>query len=579
MAISDRGSSSRVVVACLALLAGCDPVGRAPLVEGADGSQESGSMADGTRERSVQSAFPAPAPGDDGKIIGENDLTPVSANGDNIPAKYRPLLNAFGKLSVGCTTTHLGDGLAVASGHCFNATSQRVDNTSCAGVTVEWGARSGSPAYLTSNCEVVLAMQKTADIDYAIFRVAPAPTAKVAMRYTTRAAVDTPLTMFSHPLGRPLEWSKTCVLRPGSEGGWGANLFSHQCDTDSGSSGAAAIDDNSLEVVGIHNGGRVPWNYATYLANTPVGEFVADGNKPPTVAFTSPASGAQVSGVTQVAAEASDSDGTVAKVVFELPGGQRVEDSAAPFAIDWDTATAPEGAQVLKAFAVDNRGTSSAVVTRNVTVAPNTSTELVNGVARQNLSGGAGVELRYTFKVPAEALDLTFEIHGSTGDADLYVRFGDPPTTTAYDYRPYRSGSDELVNAAVRTGTWYVMVRGYTDFSGLSLKATYRKSGDAKLLANGVPESNLAGDFGSQTLYRVDVSAAMGTLRIETRGGTGDVDLYVKYGSPPTLTNFDYRPYKGGNNELVETGVRQGTWYIMLHGYSNYAGVTLTASY
>jgi hypothetical protein len=48
------------------------------------------------------------------------------------------------------------------------------------------------------------------------------------------------------------------------------------------------------------------------------------------------------------------------------------------------------------------------------------------------------------------------------GDADLYVRIGQRPTTSSYDCRPYKSGSDEECEVQISTPTrLFVMVRGY----------------------------------------------------------------------------------------------------------------------
>jgi hypothetical protein len=56
----------------------------------------------------------------------------------------------------------------------------------------------------------------------------------------------------------------------------------------------------------------------------------------------------------------------------------------------------------------------------------------------------------------------------------MYVRFGAAPTTTQYDCRPYTSGNAESCTQTPRAGTWHVMVRGYSAFSGVSLKGTHR---------------------------------------------------------------------------------------------------------
>jgi hypothetical protein len=61
-----------------------------------------------------------------------------------------------------------------------------------------------------------------------------------------------------------------------------------------------------------------------------------------------------------------------------------------------------------------------------------------------------------------------------TGAADLHVRYGGPATTTAFDFRPYAGDANETVRVgAPRAGTWYVMVNGYTAYSGVSLTASW----------------------------------------------------------------------------------------------------------
>jgi endonuclease I/methionine-rich copper-binding protein CopC len=108
------------------------------------------------------------------------------------------------------------------------------------------------------------------------------------------------------------------------------------------------------------------------------------------------------------------------------------------------------------------------------TTAGSSSTVLQNGVAVTGIGGAANVEKRYTMTVPSGASNLNFAISGGTGDADLYVRFGSAPSTTAYDCRPYASGNNESCPfAAPSAGTWHVMVRMYNTVSGVSLTGSY----------------------------------------------------------------------------------------------------------
>lgn len=79
----------------------------------------------------------------------------------------------------------------------------------------------------------------------------------------------------------------------------------------------------------------------------------------------------------------------------------------------------------------------------------------------------------FAITVPAGATKLTINQSGGTGDADLYVRKGSQPTTTAYDCRPYKSGNTESCSiTSPASGTWYVSVYAFSTYSALSVKAT-----------------------------------------------------------------------------------------------------------
>ena len=99
-------------------------------------------------------------------------------------------------------------------------------------------------------------------------------------------------------------------------------------------------------------------------------------------------------------------------------------------------------------------------------------------------------------------------------------------------------------------------------------------------LSNGTPVTGLSGSRGSAQYWTLAVPSGASQLVIKTSGGTGDSDLYVKFGSNPTTSSYDCRPYRTGTNETCRfNSPSTGTYYIMLSGYAAYSGVTLTASY
>lgn len=211
---------------------------------------------------------------DTSNIIGANDLRSVAANGENLPERFRNVIDAVGRMSMGCTGTHIGNGLVLSAGHCFANTSSA--QAICNRTYVQFGYRKGVAPYLTTRCVEIVSMQLTSRKDYVLFRVATVPKAKMEVSLTVPQS-GTTVTIFGHPQGRRLEWSQNCSLQDSRN-----ILYSdiaHRCDTEPGSSGSVIIDANTLEVVGIHNGatgvwnwqqGRyVPWNYGTFLGATP----------------------------------------------------------------------------------------------------------------------------------------------------------------------------------------------------------------------------------------------------------------------------------------------------------------------
>ncbi len=212
-----------------------------------------------------------------------------------------------------------------------------------------------------------------------------------------------------------------------------------------------------------------------------------------------------------------------------------------------------------------------------------TGGELENGVAETNLSGGQGSETFFTIEVPADAEDLLVEISGGTGDADLYVRFGAEPTTDTYDCRPWLNGNDESCDFDdPQAGTWHIMIRGYEAYAGVDLVASFEEpaGGGGNELANGEPVTGLSGQQGSETFFTMEVPDTASSLEFAISGGTGDADLYVRFGAEPTTNTYDCRPWLVGNEETCDFDDPQaGTWHVMIRGYEAYSGVDLVGSF
>lgn len=124
-------------------------------------------------------------------------------------------------------------------------------------------------------------------------------------------------------------------------------------------------------------------------------------------------------------------------------------------------------------FTVRVTDAAGATHTRAFTVVVARIVTLANGVAVTDIGGAAGSIRYFSIEVPAGTSRLTVATSGGTGDVDLYLRRGALPQEFAYDCRPFRPGAEETCSiASPAVGTWYIMLRGYSDHAGVTLVAT-----------------------------------------------------------------------------------------------------------
>jgi hypothetical protein len=97
-------------------------------------------------------------------------------------------------------------------------------------------------------------------------------------------------------------------------------------------------------------------------------------------------------------------------------------------------------------------------------------------------------------------------------------------------------------------------------------------------LTNGQVVSGLAGVRDSWRFYKISVPAGRATVDASIFGGTGDADLYVRWGALPNLDDWDGSPYLNGNNETARMlNFPAGDWYIGVNGFADYSGLSLRA--
>ncbi len=143
--------------------------------------------------------------------------------------------------------------------------------------------------------------------------------------------------------------------------------------------------------------------------------------------------------------------------------------------------------------------------------------------------------------------------------------------TVSVTFKPTASGT--------RTGSLTVSDNATNGPQTASLTGTGASS-SGSVLTNGVGVAISDASANHPQNWTMVVPAGATNLVFSISGGTGDADLYVKFGSAATTSSYDCRPYIGGNNETCTiANVQAGTYSVMVNGYSAYSGVTLKGSY
>jgi PKD repeat protein len=274
----------------------------------------------------------------------------------------------------------------------------------------------------------------------------------------------------------------------------------------------------------------------------------APANVAPVANFTFTTSGL----VANFTDTSTDSDGTIASRSWNFGDGTT------------STATNPSktyaaaGTYTVTLTVTDNAGATNAK-SSSVTVSASAcgGSVLCNGVAVTGISATTGASVNYTMVVPAGATGLRFVIAGGTGDADMYVRFGSAPTDTVYDCRPYASGNAETCNiATAQAGTYYVRLKAYAAFSGVSLTGSYTVAPPAGPSFTNTTAVTIGDNttINSTIVVSGVTGAAPATLRVpvnitHTYQGDLRVDLIAPNGTVFNLWNRT----GGGTDNIVQT--------------------------
>ncbi len=99
----------------------------------------------------------------------------------------------------------------------------------------------------------------------------------------------------------------------------------------------------------------------------------------------------------------------------------------------------------------------------------------VSDLALTNVSGVQDSWTYYDLTLPDCATSLSISMRGGSGDADLYVNYGDRPTASSYDCRPFETGNNESCEfSSVKSGVYHIGLYAYKDYAGVNLSSTHQ---------------------------------------------------------------------------------------------------------
>jgi len=190
----------------------------------------------------------------------------------------------------------------------------------------------------------------------------------------------------------------------------------------------------------------------------------------------------------------------------------------------------------------------------------------------------------YNFTIPQPAFEVSppfagvdegtsLQLEATAGGNPVQVTWkSDDPTIAAVS-------ATGLVTAVKPGGPVGIIATGADGFTASS-SITINKLQGTQVAKGAVTQ--LAGEEGTEALYRIFVPAGTTSLRVTVSGGEGDIDLLVKRGTPPKSDFSDYdcaAAVAGNEEECIVPSPQSGTWYILIQYFDTSSGATLVATY
>ena len=168
-------------------------------------------------------------------------------------------------------------------------------------------------------------------------------------------------------------------------------------------------------------------------------------------------------------------------------------------------------------------------------VDPEDAITLTPGVEYGLLSGYDGLNQYFKVEVPQGTERLVVDLNDGAGDASLYMRLDQAPTTATYEHHSTSEGANDRIAFNDPTpGWWYILLTSESAFTGVNIVAEFADryvwdyDGTPIQLYNDEPLDGISVAKSGEISFFANLEEPGSMLWLETYGGSGDIMLYIE---------------------------------------------------
>ncbi|MBY0574339.1 MAG: PPC domain-containing protein [Undibacterium sp.] len=190
----------------------------------------------------------------------------------------------------------------------------------------------------------------------------------------------------------------------------------------------------------------------------------------------------------------------------------------------------------------------------------------------------AGSSALYVITIPSETRLVSVKLSGGSGNGDVYVQQNVAPTITNYFAKSTGPDNNEnLPNLPIAT-KYFIVVYAVSAVQGANLVADYQAS-QISFIQSGQVQNNLSVTPADTKYFAINVPSGKTKLTFKLSGGTGDADLYAKFGALPSTLSYEKKSAGTGNVETITIDrPRVGLYYVLVNAYMPASGMSLVAT-